>query len=119
MKKQLIGLYFSHIIFCSLVMTCPKSCLHFYGPDLLCNACSAWEIHSSQLWTGLIKHYHEEKLRHEISLSLWHLQQSEPSLGKGSAFFIVSTQNQLTLNVLYPVTEAHGICKVLAVHLRQ
>lgn len=119
MKNQVIWLYFIYIIFYSLVMTCTKSCLHFYGPDLLCNAHTAWEIHSSHLWTGLIKSYHEEKLRHEISLSLWHVQQSEPFLAKGSAFFIVSKQNQLTLSILYPVTQAHGICKALAIHLRQ
>lgn len=95
MKNQVLGLHFSYIILYSLVMTCLKSCLHYYGPGLLCSAHSAWEVHSSHLWTGLIKHYHEEKLRCENSLSLWLLQRSEPFLGRGSACFIVSTHYQL------------------------
>lgn len=68
-----------HIILYSLVLTYLKSWRHYYGPSLLCSAHNAWEIYSSHLWTGLIKHCHEGKVRHEISLSLWHSKRSEPS----------------------------------------
>lgn len=93
--------------FYSWLMTCLKNYLHLYGLDLLYDAHSAWEMHNSHLWTGLIKHYHEETLIHEISLSLQHLQHSEPLLGKGSAFFIVSTDNQLTLTLF--CTQLHKL----------
>lgn len=68
-----------YIILYSLVLTYLKGSLHCYRPSLLHSAHNAWEICSTHLWTGLIKHFHKGKVRHEISLSLHHSKKSEPS----------------------------------------